>query len=79
MRSKENEVCQTISNQEKQEIREQPKQSVSNQWVIWIILHCKMNQTTTEYASFYSIKKHSTNYYPTYLISWRPNKTAKGQ
>ena len=42
LRSKENEVCQTISNQEKQEIREPPKQSVSNQWVIWIILLYKM-------------------------------------
>ena len=31
LRSKENEVCQTISNQEKQETREPPKQSVSNQ------------------------------------------------
>lgn len=31
LRSKENEVCQIISNQEKQEIREPPKQSVSNQ------------------------------------------------
>ena len=79
LRSKENEVCQTISNQEKQEIREPPKQSVPNQWVIWIILHCKMNQTTTEFVSFYSIKNHSINYSPTYLISWRPNKTAKGQ
>ena len=30
-RSKENEVCQIISNQEKQETREPPKQSISNQ------------------------------------------------
>ena len=41
LRSKENEVCQTISNQEKQETRESLKQNVLNQWVIWIILHCK--------------------------------------
>ena len=56
LRSKENEVCQIISNQEKQETREPPKQSVPNQWVIWFILRCKMNQTTTEYASYYNIK-----------------------
>ena len=31
LRSKENEVCQTISNQGKQEMREPPKQSVPNQ------------------------------------------------
>lgn len=31
LRSKENEVCQTISNQEKQETRESLKQNVLNQ------------------------------------------------
>ena len=56
LRSKENEVCQIISNQEKQETREPPKQSVPKQWGIWFILRCKMNQTTTEYASYYNIK-----------------------
>ena len=41
----------------------------STSCILDIILQCKMNQTTTEYASFYSIKNHSINYCPTYLIS----------